>query len=235
MYHLFVCDDVPEHAAVAGELAAALPFADILNISTYHTAAALLAAVSSGNTCDILLMDIELGGENGIDIVKQLHEKSRGTQVIYATGYDGYHSDVYETEHIYFLQKPIDAEKLERALRRAVTALEDADSHILSLKTGNRFEEVRVDDIIYIESRARKLCIFSVDGNYEVYGTLDAFLAKLGAGFVRCHKSFAVNAVYVRGFDAASITLRDGAVIPVSRKYWGAARAELTGLAVAKR
>lgn len=64
-------------------------------------------------------MDICLGEESGIELVKRLAPETAGVQVIYVTGYVEYCTKVYETEHISFLLKPVDRVELLQAVTRA--------------------------------------------------------------------------------------------------------------------
>ena len=54
---------------------------------------------------DILLLDIELGNENGIDLALMVNEVTPYTQIIYITAYMQYVSDVYQSKHTYFIDK----------------------------------------------------------------------------------------------------------------------------------
>ena len=65
---------------------------------------------------DVVFIDIEMPGANGIDIAKKLLEMNNRLNVIYITGYDKYALDSYETVASAFLLKPINTSKIRKAM-----------------------------------------------------------------------------------------------------------------------
>ncbi len=65
---------------------------------------------------DVVFIDIEMPGANGIDIAKKLLEMNNRLNVIYITGYDKYALDSYETVASAFLLKPINTGKIRKAM-----------------------------------------------------------------------------------------------------------------------
>lgn len=77
---------------------------------------------------DILLLDIELGKENGIDLALKVNEITPYTQIIYITAYMQYVSDVYQSKHTYF----IDKEKLDKYFPQAIKKAKENINHLKS-------------------------------------------------------------------------------------------------------
>ena len=120
MYTIYICDD---DALFASSLCAKVQqlFPGSFQISVFHSIRTLQAAAEK-TPPNIALLDIQLGQDNGISLAKQLFPSPSQTQVIFITGYVEYCSDVYETEHIYFLLKPLDPVLLKKSLQNgAVT------------------------------------------------------------------------------------------------------------------
>ena len=65
---------------------------------------------------DVVFIDIELDGRNGIAVAKKLQEKRPRTNIIYITGYEKYALESYKTYASAFLVKPIDEDMLRDAL-----------------------------------------------------------------------------------------------------------------------
>lgn len=103
---------------------------------------------------DVLIMDIVLDKNTGIDLVKDNVDKLSNTQVIYITGYDDYIEECFETNLIYILRKPINEDKLLLALNKALNNL-SKDSKCIVLKVGKDNKRVNVKDINYVESEGR--------------------------------------------------------------------------------
>lgn len=121
MYTIYICDD---DALFASSLCAKVQqlFPGSFQISVFHSIRTLQAAAEK-TPPNIALLDIQLGQDNGISLAKQLFPSPSQTQVIFITGYVEYCSDVYETEHIYFLLKPLDPVLLKKSLQKAVDQL----------------------------------------------------------------------------------------------------------------
>lgn len=112
VYTIYICDD---DALFASSLCAKVQqlFPSSFQISVFHSIRTLQAAAEK-TPPNIALLDIQLGQDNGISLAKQLFPSPSQTQVIFITGYIEYCSDVYETEHIYFLLKPLDPVLLKK-------------------------------------------------------------------------------------------------------------------------
>lgn len=181
------------------------------------------------NKMDILITDICIGedGETGIDIVKKLQVVSPDTQIIYITGYVEYCEDVYETAHISFIRKPISRERLQAALDKAVMNISEHNNHVHRIISGHNVINLKLNNILYIESVKRKLVYTCKYGMFEVYGKLSDVEQQLGSGFVRCHKSFIVNIEHINELRDCSIILDNGKEIAVSRSYYADTRKTL--------
>ncbi|MCI8646592.1 MAG: response regulator [Firmicutes bacterium] len=81
----------------------------------------------------VILMDIKLGEKNGIKAAKEFQAVQPDAQIIFMSGYDDYYLDVYEVEHVYFLHKPIEREKLRLAIDRALAHLQASSKPYFAL------------------------------------------------------------------------------------------------------
>ncbi len=176
--------------------------------------------LSDGIRVDILVADIVIGeGQpSGIDIVQALFPPSCGTQVIYVSGFLEQATETYRTSHVYFLLKPVDPVKLTDALRRAYEAIPQAEPSMLRIKCGHKERLVAFSAIRYLESRLHKVCVHCGKRSFETYAKLDDLQGQLPAHFSRCHRSFLVNLSYVSSLEGTELTLRDGIVLPISRR-----------------
>lgn len=65
---------------------------------------------------DVIFMDIDMPGENGLDLAKKILEKYPRTNIIYVTGYEKYALDSYNTWASAFLVKPVSTARLKEAM-----------------------------------------------------------------------------------------------------------------------
>lgn len=221
MVNIVIFDDIQENAADLHErVEHLLPSGCDYNIAEVASLDALTDMLAVGRHIDLLITDIVMpeGQPSGIDIVRCLFPPSSGTQVIYVSGYLNRALEVYPTNHLYFLLKPVDDEKLAEALALALSAIGRQQPRMLHIRIGHQEQLIRPSTIVYLESNLRKVTVYCKKSQLETYAKLDDLMLQLPDGFVRCHRSFIVNLAYVVSLDKNTITLYDGTSIPVSRR-----------------
>ncbi|HJA29857.1 MAG TPA: LytTR family DNA-binding domain-containing protein [Candidatus Olsenella pullicola] len=190
---------------------------------------ALVECLIQGFSPELLVADIVLGepaltaekgeGEHrtAIDLVKRVRALGADPEVVYVTGYEGFHTRAYETDHACFLLKPVDRSEMEFALGRVLERLRRRVPRSLVVRMGASERLVRPDEIVYLESNRRVVRIHLADEVVEAYGKLGDYEKRLDGAFVRCHKSFLVNIAFVSGHRTGELVLSTGDVVPVSQ------------------
>lgn len=201
------------------------------SITTLSSRNELLSMAQSGKKIDILVSDIYLEGDsvNGIDVVKQILSINGSIQIIYITGYVEYCVDVYETEHVYFLKKPVDEAKLKNALDKAFDNLNVLMQNVLVIQNAGRVISFPICDVLYMESEKRKIRIVCRNQEYETYDKISSMLEKVGEGFVQCHKSCIVNMRYIKELQNDRILLKNGMEVTVSRNRYHETKEKFLG------
>ncbi len=219
MYQVWILEDRESHAQELLALLERCPRRARLQLQCLSSPEQLRCRMEGGEKADILLCDIDLGGrDDGIRLVGERFPAGCGTQVIYVTGFVEFCTRVYETEHIYFLTKPVKEAELFAAMEQAVLRLDALVLRTLTLRSGGRICRIPVSGIDYVESDRRKVCVYAGGERVESYKTLTQLKPLLGDGFVHCHKSFLVNMARVRQLEPDMLLLENGEKIPVSRK-----------------
>ena len=185
-----------------------------------HSVSELLQIMAEGTHVDILVTDIMMpeGEPSGIEVVQRLFPPSSGTQVIYVSGSLEQATEVYRTNHLYFLLKPLDPDKLCDALKRAYASLPAKQPVMFHFTVGHKEQLVSVSSIRYLESSLHKVFVHCGKRTYETYARLDDLQSQLPEAFSRCHRSYLVNLAFVQSLTGNDLHLRDGTVIPVSRR-----------------
>ena len=170
---------------------------------------------------DIAILDIEFHQDiNGIDIGHYINKCYPSCQIIYLTKVTDYASDVYETEHVYFVTKLNQETTLRRAVDKAIEILSSNEKYeYLELYVNKKKIIVLQKDIVFLERINRKTMIYTTSDVLETYGSLSEYSKKLSDDFVRCYGSFIANLNYVTNVGRERIVLRDGKTIPVGRTY----------------
>lgn len=176
---------------------------------------------------EVIFADICLGGRNraGIDLAARLSSVNPDCRVIFISSYLKYATDVYDTDHIYFIYKPELDKRLDNALARALTS-GGREPRLLSVSFNGRETAVRHTEILYIEQYGRVANIVCAGRTLQTYKKLDELVQALDdPDFCRCHKSYAVNLSHVCAFAGSTIRVDGGAVVKVSRSHASETRA----------
>lgn len=216
-------DDAQAAASIVARMASS-PFADDIETKWVRSPSEMRDSFEVEGMPDILVADIVMpdGEKSGIQAVRDLVDGCGGgasTQVIYATGYVEYCTEVYETEHVGFLLKPIEQPAFDRALARAVGNIEVARNRRISISQKGSTHYIDPADVECVESRLRKLLFHAADETFETYGTMANASEALPGTFVRCHKSFIVNIDAVRKVGPSGLVLRTGRSVPLGKRY----------------
>lgn len=170
---------------------------------------------------DIVFLDIQMEGMNGIETAKRLRERQEDVILIFITGVKEYVFDALNLYAFQYLLKPLDEKKFAEVLKRAVKEVgKKNDKKWLFIKTRN----LKLDqmDILYIESKAKKveIHIAKAKNTIEFYASMDELERQLGEEFYRCHRAYIVNMAYITEYDSESITLTNGDRIYLTKKKY---------------
>ena len=169
---------------------------------------------------DILIIDVELGKDNGIFVASLIKKQYPNVKIIIVTGYINYAEDIFETEPSYFLIKPINEEKLIKALEKSFKQIEFDRQNCISISLKEGIIKIYMRDIKYFESQGRYLFIHERKLTRKIYLKLDDVEKNLPSNFLRCHKSYLVNMDYIKEFRNKEILLFSNDIVSVSRpKY----------------
>ena len=188
-------------------------------VESYATGEELLA---SGKRFDIVFLDIRLEGINGIETARKLREKQDDMVLIFITGLREYVFDALDLYAFQYLLKPVDEKKFAEVLGRAEReAGRKREKQRIFLKTRNLTLDQA--DILYIESRGKKLEIHTVreTEDIQIYAAMEELEGQLGEGFYRCHRSYIVNMVYIAEYNSDSIFLTNGNKVYLAKKKYG--------------
>lgn len=186
-------------------------------VNEYSSGEALLAEYQDGTAVfDLVLMDICLGGMNGIDASVKIRAIDSFVPIAFLTSSRDYAIESYEVNAVAYMVKPVENEKFFALLSR-LTRTEKPKS--LMLKMRGRRKNFDYRDILYLESRGHKVMIHLTNGVVEAaYYKLDDIEAMVqDERFVRTHKSYLVNMDFVRSVDD-DFEMVNHAVVPIRRR-----------------
>ncbi|MBO7368928.1 MAG: response regulator transcription factor [Clostridia bacterium] len=147
---------------------------------------------------DIVLMDIEMPGMDGIELARAIRKVDKSVILIFVTNLAQYAVQGYEVEALDFILKPINkfsfAMKLDRAIARTTKRMNDS----FQIKTGGETLSVQVASVRYVEVDAHYVIYHTTEGDYTEYKTLKEVEKKINKEFfARCNRCYLVNLRYV--------------------------------------
>lgn len=191
---------------------------------------------------DVLLLDIAMPGVDGIGVARALAAKSPSPAVVFVTAFDQFAVAAFEVEAVDYLMKPVDPLRLQRALDRARTYLQQRGTEHGSGKSSKWLEEFWASDLSgLVRIAARDVDRVSAERDYMRLHVgrrswlIHHSMAALEEGldpelFVRLHRSAIVRKDFITGFTRNHsgrwiARLADGTEQPVGRLYSDRVRA----------
>lgn len=190
-------------------------------ITTYQSSEAFLFDYAEHKDYDILLLDIEMGKLNGIDLARQIRKENTSVQIIFITGFPDFISEGYEVSALHYLIKPVKEEKLFSVLDRACKQLDKIEPVVLFKADGENLR-VNINDILYIEASAHLTYVHTITSSFEVKRSISELEALLGTALIRCHRSYLVNLSHVKRITKTDIILDHDQSVPLSRNNYTA-------------
>lgn len=176
----------------------------------------------SQNQVDLILLDIEMPGMNGLSMLKQLKNPPK---VIITTAYREYALEGFELNVVDYLLKPISLERFSHAINRLfsfkefMTSPESPSNDFQYFKSGGKLIQVYLNEILYIEGLSNYVKIVTTKSPVVVYQKMSYLEEKLPReDFIRIHKSFIVSSSRISTLSTTHVEI-DGKKIPVGEKY----------------
>ncbi|MDE6698829.1 MAG: LytTR family DNA-binding domain-containing protein [Lachnospiraceae bacterium] len=219
-----VCDDEKEIRDMFEEkIRRICPKADL---TLYKSGKELL--LSEGSP-DIVLLDIQMPGKNGMETARELRRNNKKLIIIFVTALEDYVFEAFDVGAFHYLVKPFDDRKFEKVFMDAVAQLEERKEleavnikrkvPSLMITTGGKHITVNSEDIIYAEVFDRKIVLHTIYEDIEYYGKMKELEKKVGDGFYRSHRAYLVNFNFIKKYDATTIYLENGQALMAKQNY----------------
>ena len=194
-----------------------------MEYTVYNSPLELLAAMERGVRYDILLLDVLMPGENGIEAAKEIRALDRTIKIIFLTSSAEFAVQSYAVGAYFYQLKPIWEDSFIRLMDSVLAECSKEAADSLILKCTNGITRVSLPQLEYCEVIGRALLLHLSSGKVlESSGRLDDLSKQLlpRGGFLRPHRSYLVNMDYIQNISYRSMTLSCLTEIPIPRgKY----------------
>ncbi len=167
---------------------------------------------------DVLFLDIEMNGSNGLETARRLRDADSGLQIVFVTGHPDFVFDGYSVGALDYLLKPVETQKLDGILTRALAALHLNAEDVYFFRNSEGLYRIPKASISYFSSEKRLVTCVAKTRSYTFYARLDEVEKDVGAAFVRIHQRYLVNVQAVDRIDVNTVQIGSVA-LPVSRTF----------------
>lgn len=197
-----------------------------LDVELFVSGTELCRFMETEHPFDIIFLDIEMDGINGVEVGKYIREtrKDQIAQIIYISGQTKYCMELFDIRPMNFLEKPLSEEKINRLLQLALELYPGAEQ-VFRYRIGHTDYKEPIKNILYFESGNRIVRMVTQSGEAAFYSTLTEVSAQLTkSNFIQIHKSYLVNYSYVIEFGTKEVKMSNQQILPISQKHRKAVR-----------
>lgn len=174
--------------------------------------------VRASRDYEVIFMDFQMEGINGIETAERIRETNEDCIIIFVSAFPEVSVDSYEVKTFRFLVKPVDKNKLFKALDDYMKTI-DYDK-LLILKTHKGTWKIKASEIIYAEAKGKHTVIRTTKDYYEI----NVHLKKLGEKlptekFIRCQRAYIVGFAHIENHTNEEILFDNGEKSLIGKAY----------------
>lgn len=179
------------------------------HVDQYTEGQKLIEAVERGKTYDLLLLDVYLKSESGMDVAKELQKLLPKTPVVFITVSREHAVEAYSMEALHYIVKPIRQEDMIEVFRRLNQKSEPR--HVLAIQIDRSLTVLFQDEIIRVESHGHSTVISCInDTAYSIWKPYREIHALLDDSFIMVKKGVTLNMRHISCMTNRECTTRDG-------------------------
>jgi two-component system, LytTR family, response regulator len=217
--YIIVDDEYPAHDVIKALL---LPYPQFELADSYYNGEDAIAAINSNENIALVFLDVNMPQIDGMTVLSKLENKP---SVIITTAHTQFAFEAYEKDAIDYLQKPISAQRFDKAMQKAIAASEKKKAEqkkIIIIKSKGLHLKIDEASIMYIRSMGNfsKFYIKSKPSPLILNEALSKQILKLNrALFIQIHRTCIINTSYITGRKDNTIVLNKTISLPIGRKY----------------
>jgi DNA-binding LytR/AlgR family response regulator len=157
---------------------------------------------------DIVLMDIEMPGLNGMEAARAMRKVDEAVILIFVTSMAQYAVEGYSVDALDFVVKPVNKYSFAIKMKRAVARVPRRAEEYIAVKCEGEVRQLEVSSILYVDIDGHYVVYHTAAKDYKEYGTLKEAGAKLQRGcFVPVNRGCLVNLCHVGAVGKEQVTV----------------------------
>ena len=172
---------------------------------------------------DIAFLDIDMDGISGISAGIALRKLNPNVVTIFITGHTEYAVDAFDTDAAGYLVKPLNPEKLEHSIKKAIKYIRmtktSVTSKFITITEDNVKKKIPQYQILYFEKLGNQCKIVTAKETFYWYTTIKNVLSVLDEDFIQVSQGIIVNQRYIKEVTKGELILKDQSVFRIGRQY----------------
>ena len=233
---LAICDDEKRIRDIIAE--SVKEVSEKIEIEFYADAKGIISASFDS---DILFLDIQMPGIDGMGAARMLRSSGKKTVIVFVTALEDQVFNAFDVGAFNYIVKPFTKAKIIEVFKKAVKQAEDQRlvetaiseqeeaGRTITVKSGGTNTRVILSEVQYAEIYDRRIILhMESSDDIEYYGRISDLENIAGKDFFRVHRAYLVNLGAVKSYDSKYVHMSD-ADIPVARgKYQELIRAYMS-------
>lgn len=167
---------------------------------------------------DIIFMDIELPGMDGMETSKKLRKLDPVVTLIFVTNMAQFAVKGYEVNAMDFVVKPVSYYDFSLKMKRAEAAINSRKGADIVVAEGYKISRISSKDLYYIEVIGHYLYYHLQDNVLRGYGKISELETQLAPkAFMRCNNCYLINPHYIESVEGFSVKMKNGDELLISR------------------
>lgn len=172
------------------------------------------------HACDLILLDVQMPGPDGLQLADALHDKANAPLIVFVTAHAEHALRAFELEATDYLTKPVRRERLQAALGRVAQRLAERsavheqraaehaqdDAQVVVVSDRGRLLRIPLTEVLYFKAELKYLTLRTATQSFVMDGSLSDLEPRLGSTFLRVHRNALVAKAAVRELQRHAAT-----------------------------
>jgi two-component system, LytTR family, response regulator AlgR len=171
----------------------------------------------AANTCEVLLLDVQMPGRDGTQLAEELRRLPVPPAVVFVTAHAQHALRAFDLDAVDYLTKPVRRERLHAALQRVAQRLAPRNAPLQPAPVGadeapvivvtdrGRVIRVPLAEVLYFKAELKYVTLRTAEHTYVLDEALSELEQRLGDAFLRVHRNALVARKAVRALERRTV------------------------------
>lgn len=191
------------------------------SVDTYASAEQFLFETEERKPYNLLLLDIQMGEMNGVELARKVREQDTRVKIVFLTGIKDYAIEGYEVGAVRYLLKPVKEAELFVLLDKVYEEAEDGEEAYFVFQNGGTVNRVAFSDILYVEADGHYVVLKTEDREWKWKASFASVSPEFEAQeFFLLRRGLYVNLAKIEQIGKTECVLESGEMLPVSKSRY---------------